>query len=69
MSIARYYVSEKNLEGASFPGVPLADIDEADWELYPKWLQDSVDASELYRKTNPQPTPRRTAHETKEEAG
>lgn len=65
MAIARYYVSDKNELNAqgepirSFPGVPLADIDEAAWETFPTWLKQDVDASDLYRKTRPE-APKRT---------
>jgi hypothetical protein len=51
MPIARYYDAEKNEEGRYFPGVPQGDIDEARWEALPKWLQETVDASPMYRKT------------------
>ncbi len=65
MAIARYYVEDKNPDGAAFPGVPLRDIEETEFEQYPKWLQESVDASDIYRKTNP--TPARVARKTTEE--
>lgn len=55
---ARYYRQDNNPEGAEFPGVPLRDIETDEWELYPEWLRESVDASTLYQKTNPHPTPR-----------
>lgn len=67
MATARYYVADKNPEGASIFGVPLADIDESEWETYPAHVQRSVDASDMYRKTNPSPEPRRAAK--KEEEG
>jgi hypothetical protein len=50
---ARYYDAEKNKEGRYFPGVPQGDIDDATWEALPKWLQETVDASPMYRKTRP----------------
>lgn len=53
MATARYYEEDKNPSGASFPGVPLSDIDEEEWAAYPQWLQDSVDNSPYYRKTKP----------------
>lgn len=66
MTIARYYNAEANADGAHFPGVPLADLDEETFNALPKWLQESVDASPLYRKTKPRaesaaPKVRRTA--------
>ena len=54
MAIARWYVKDKNPEGASIFGVPLADVSQEEWETYPKHVQDSVDASEMYRKTKPE---------------
>jgi hypothetical protein len=53
MTIARYYVADANLDGAHFPGVPLADLTEEEFDALPKWLQASIDASPLYRKTKP----------------
>jgi uncharacterized DUF497 family protein len=53
MSIARYYDADANPEGRVFHGVPLADIEQGTWESLPVWLQQSVDASGLYRKTAP----------------
>lgn len=53
MATARFYDESKNEEGATFPGVPLADVSEAEWELLPAWIQASVDASPSYRKTKP----------------
>ena len=61
MGTARYYREDKQPGDMSFPGVPLADISDEEWETYPKWLQDSIDASDLYQKSNPSPTPRKTA--------
>ena len=64
-TIARYYVADKNETNAagepirSFPGVPLADIDEATWATLPDWLKQDVDASDMYRKTRPD-APKRT---------
>lgn len=53
MNIARYYDEGKNLDGGALPGVPLADITEEDFNQLPEWLQRSVDASPMYRKTKP----------------
>jgi hypothetical protein len=53
MTIARYYNADANPDGAHFPGVPLADLTEEEFDALPKWLQASVDASPLYRKTKP----------------
>lgn len=52
MPIARYYDESKNTEGAFFAGVPLDDITEERWDQLPDWLQASVDASPMYRKTS-----------------
>lgn len=53
MAIARYYDAEKNPEGASIDGAPLADISEEQFAEFPAWLQASVDAAPFYRKTKP----------------
>lgn len=53
MTIARYYQEDKNEDGGALPGVPLADIDEETFAALPPWLQASVDASPMYRKTKP----------------
>lgn len=52
-TIARYYDPSKNEDGGAIPGVPLADIDEETFNQLPEWLQRSVDASPMYRKTKP----------------
>lgn len=51
--IARHYVADKNPEGAFFPGVPLRDLTEDEFDALPEWLQRSVDAHDMYRKTAP----------------
>lgn len=53
--IARYYRADKNEAGAAFPGVPLRDLTDAEFEALPEHLQRDVDASELYQKTKPKP--------------
>jgi hypothetical protein len=54
MSTARYYDASANPDEAYLPGVPLRDLNEDEFAAYPKWLQDSVDASPFFRKTKPQ---------------
>lgn len=51
--MTRYYDESKNTDGGSLPGVPLADIDDETFAAYPAWLQDSIDAHPMYRKTKP----------------
>lgn len=51
--IVRYYDAEKNPDGASIDGAPLADISEEQFAEFPEWLQASVDATPFYRKTKP----------------
>lgn len=46
------YFDEAHDDGF-FPGVPKRDLTEAEYEAYPKWLQESIDASAMYRKTKP----------------
>jgi hypothetical protein len=51
--IARYYDRDANPDGRVFHGVPLADLTQPTWDSLPKWLQESVDASGMYRKSKP----------------
>lgn len=50
-TIARHYDADKNPDGAVLPGVPLGDLDQETFDSYPAWLQRSIDASGMYRKT------------------
>ena len=50
---AYYYDASKNPDGASLPGVPLRDLSAEDLSAMPDWLQRSIDASAMYRKTKP----------------
>lgn len=68
MAVARYYRADKNEGGASFPGVPLRDIDDDEWELLPDWLKASIDASEIYQKSNPSPVRRSVPRAESEES-
>lgn len=63
MSVARYYRPDKNVEQAEFPGVPLRDIEQDEWNVIPAWLQASIDASDIYQKTKPDTTPRKRTDE------
>lgn len=54
MAIAWYYDPEKNPnDAASLPGVPLRDLTEDEVAGYPEYIQRSIAASPLYRKTKP----------------
>lgn len=64
---ARYYVEENNPDGATIPGVPLRDLTDDEYDALPKWDQASVDAWDAYRKTNPNPTPRKRGHDEDKE--
>ncbi len=68
MAIARFYVEDNNPDGASFPGVPLRNIEDAEWDAYPAFIQRSVDASDFYRKTNPKPATRQAQDKPAPEA-
>jgi hypothetical protein len=61
MSIARFYEEAKNPDGATLPGVPLADLTEEFYDAQPAHIQRSIDAVGFYRKTKPraESTPRR----------
>lgn len=59
--IARYYDESKNPSRdpnnlAMLVGVPLRDLTETEYGALPPWLQASVDASPMYRKTRPRRT-------------
>ncbi len=55
--IARYYDEKANPEGAALPGVPLRDLTTEEFDALPEWLQRSVDAQPMYRKTAPPSKP------------
>lgn len=59
MATAYYYSEDKNPNNEILPGVPLADIDDETFASYPEWLQQSISALPMYRRTNPEPTPRK----------
>ena len=67
-TIARYYDAEKNPDGGSLPGVPLRDLSEDEFAALPAWVQESVDASPLYRKTKPQGTGKAATKKAKPES-
>lgn len=52
-TIARYYDATKNPDQAFFPGIPLRDLTQAEWDALDTRMQESVDASPFYRKTAP----------------
>lgn len=65
--LAYKYNQKKNLDGGSFPGVPLRDLTVAEFEALPIWLQGSVDAAAFYSRvkgytlpTPPEPEPTRS---------
>jgi hypothetical protein len=62
MAIALYFDKDKD-DGSMFPGVPKRDLTQEEFDALPKWQQASVEASPMYRKTNPKPTPRKPADE------
>lgn len=51
--VARYYVESENEMGGAFPGVPLRNLSEDEYDALPEWIQRSIDASPMYRKTKP----------------
>jgi hypothetical protein len=53
---ARYYDPDKNPDGGALPGVPLRDLTTDEFEHYPQWLQRSIDAAPMYRKTPIRPS-------------
>lgn len=53
MTIARFYDEAKNPDGGHIPGVALRDLTQEEFDALPEWLQRSVDASPMYRKSKP----------------
>lgn len=66
MPVARWFDKDKYDGSSPFGGVPVRNIDEEEWEAFPKHVQDSADALPYFRKTNPNPTPRKGTDEQKE---
>lgn len=68
--ILYYYDEAANPEGAFFPGVPLADLTEEQFEEQPVWLQASIAAAKFYKKSAPKKadnaTPEKSEPEKKE---
>lgn len=52
MAIARYFDARHD-DGSYFGGVPKRDLSEEEFAALPDWLQASIDASSMYRKTPP----------------
>ena len=51
--IVWYYDSDKNPDGASFIGVPLRDLTEADMQEIPHHSFAAIEQADFYRKTKP----------------
>lgn len=56
MTTLRFYQSDRNPEEAAISGVPMSDLDEAQWARIPNWLKPSVDwdwqhGGRVYRDT------------------
>lgn len=43
------YLPDKNPKGRVVAGVPLADIDQAQFDAWPEWTQASIQASGFYQ--------------------
>ncbi len=48
--IAYTYLEDRNPDGAYLPGVPLRNLEQAEVDALPKWLQLSIEASPFYQK-------------------
>lgn len=59
MGTAYYYQPENNPHNGSLPGVPLRDLTDEEVAQYPDYIKRSLEISPMYRKTNPNPTPRK----------
>ncbi len=51
--IVWYYDPDKNPDGASFIGVPLRDLTEADMQEIPSHSLAAIEQADFYRKTKP----------------
>lgn len=49
----RYFDEDKYDGSQPYGGVPLRDLETAEWEALPKHIQDSTDALPYFRKTKP----------------
>ena len=54
--IVRYLNPERSDQTVHFPGVPLRDLTDEDWNRLTPRQQEEADASDLYRKTAPRAT-------------
>lgn len=66
----KYNKARNRDEAYSFPGVPLRDITVEEFKALPKWLQQSVKASEMYSpyeddKDEKKPAPDKAAEPAK----
>jgi len=52
MTIIRYYHTDKNPDEAMLPGVPLRDLEEDEFDNMLEWLQNSIDDSGFWTKTD-----------------
>lgn len=66
MATAYYYDESKNPDGRHLQGVPLADLSEEEFAALPGWLQKSVDAHPMYRRTPLPKVTRATQEQPKE---
>jgi hypothetical protein len=56
-AIARYYDATKNPDQAFFPGIPLRDLTQDEWDALSDRMRESIDAAPFYRKTKPPAAP------------
>lgn len=54
--IAYRYLPDKNPKGRVVAGVPLADIDQAQFDAWPEWVQRSVAGCAFYDAVTPPKT-------------
>lgn len=52
MAPVRYFDAAHD-DGGVFPGVPKRDLEQDEFDALPAWLQASVDASPMYKKSKP----------------
>lgn len=50
----RFFDESKYDDSQPYGGVPLRDLETAEWEALPKHVQESTDALPYFRKTKPQ---------------
>lgn len=49
----RYYLPDRNPDGAAIPGIALRDFPASEFRALPLWMQRSIDAAPFYSRDDP----------------